>query len=71
MFKLLIEQIKDFKYAITISDNSGFSSSGISATLICSENDLSETVKEVLRVTDNLRKLPPISLKTPIDEKQL
>jgi hypothetical protein len=70
MFKLLIELIKDSKYAITISDNSGFSISGISATLRCSENDLSETVKEVLRVTDNLRKLPPISLKTTIDEKQ-
>lgn len=70
MFKLLIEPSKDSKYAITIGDNSGFSISGISATLRCSENDLSETVKEVLRVTDNLRKLPPISLKTTIDEKQ-
>jgi hypothetical protein len=69
-FKLLIEPIKNFKYAITISDNSGFLGSGISATLICSENDLSETVKGVLHVTDNLTKLPPISLKTPVDEKQ-
>jgi|688.fasta_scaffold10512_15 hypothetical protein len=66
MFKLLIEPNKNFEYSITIMDNAGsIWKSGISATHRCSENELAEQVKEVLRVTDNLRKLPPISIKTP------
>jgi len=54
MFKLSIKPMKDFQYGVFLSDDMGF----VKWSTTCNEIDLSETIEKVLRVTENLRKLP-------------
>ena len=54
MFKLSIKPAKDFRYGIFLSDDMGF----VKWSITCNEIDLNEIMEKVLRVTENLRKLP-------------